>query len=102
MLDVMIGVCGILVGLIAAWLFNRSAGAVLVERLAERDRHIQQSDADLKAARNQGEALLTENSSLKSKIAGLTATLDDERKSAEEKLTTAQQTAAARQADNEK
>jgi regulator of replication initiation timing len=70
--------------------------------LAERDRHIQQADADLKAARDQVEALLTENSSLKSKIAGLTATLDDKRKSAEERLTTAQQTAAARQADNEK
>jgi hypothetical protein len=30
MLDVMIGVCGILVGLVAAWLYYRSAGAVLV------------------------------------------------------------------------
>src|ERR1035441_3407036 len=102
MLDIVIGVCGILVGLVAAWLYYRSAGAVLVERLAERDRHIQQADADLKAARDQVDALLTENTSLKTKSAGLTATLDEERKSAEERLTTAQQTAAARQADNEK
>ena len=102
MLNIVIGVCGILIGLVAAWLYYRSAGAVLVERLAERDRHIEQADADLKAARDQVEALLTENTSLKTKTAGLTVTLDEERKSAEERLTTAQRTAAARQADCEK
>jgi hypothetical protein len=102
MVGSLIGLAGVLAGLLAAWLFNRSANAVLSERLAERDRQVQQADADLRLCRAQLEALSAENTTLKTRAAELTATLEHERKSAAEILSAAQQSAAARQADIER
>jgi len=83
---------------IAAWLYQRPAHAVLVERLDERDRQIQQAEAEVHAVKAQSDSLLTENTDLKAKAAELTATLEQERKAADEKLSTAQETAMAREA----
>jgi DNA recombination protein RmuC len=66
---------GILAGALVVWLYSRSVRAVLTERVAARDRQLQQMDAENKAARARIDALLKEN-----------ATLDQERKAAAEKL----------------
>ena len=101
MLNVIIGLAGALAGTIAAWLYNRSANAVLIERLAERSRQAGQAEESAKAARSRVDALLNENSSLTAKAAELTATLEQERTSDAERMTAAQKTAEARYADAE-
>lgn len=102
MISALIGFAGLVAGLVVAWLYNRSASAVLSERLAERERQVLQADGDLKSSHAQIGALVSENMALKTKTAELTATLVQERKSAAEILSTAQQNAAARQTDLEK
>lgn len=102
MLSVFVGLAGLVAGAVAAWLYGRSASAVLSARLAERERQFGQADSELKAARAQTEALSAENTVLKTRAAELAATLEQERKAAAELLSTTQQNAAARQADLEK
>ncbi len=68
-----------LAGAGAAWLYFRSGRAVLGERLASRDRQIQEMDARLKSGQSRIEALQISE-------AALNATLEQERKAAGEKL----------------
>jgi DNA recombination protein RmuC len=81
---------------IAGWLYYRSARLVLSDRLEARDRQLDQVEAEVKATRGQIEALQKESAALKAKEAELTATLQQERKAGEEKLTIAQKTAEDR------
>ena len=68
-----------LAGAGAAWLYFRSGRAVLGERLASRDRQIEEMDARLKSGQSRIEALQISE-------AALNATLEQERKAAGEKL----------------
>lgn len=86
MILIVIGLAGLLLGAGAAWLYCRSAQSVLAERLSERDRQIQQTEADRNAARQQADTLLSENTGLKTKAAELGATLEQERAGSAERL----------------
>ena len=79
-------IVGVLAGVGAAWLYFRSDRAVSAERLQARDRELQERDALIKENKSWIEALQDEGAALKVKEAGLTATLQQERKSAQEKL----------------
>jgi DNA recombination protein RmuC len=70
---------GLVTGAGAAWLFLRSGRAVLAERLDSRERQVQELDARLKETQSRVEALQVRE-------AALGATLEQERKAAEEKL----------------
>jgi DNA recombination protein RmuC len=96
--NVLVGIAGILAGVIGAWLYNRSSHAVLLERLAERDRQSHQAETNVEAAKLQMDSVLADNTALKTKVAELGTTLEQERKAAEERLATARETAAAREA----
>src|SRR5262245_57513249 len=102
MLTVLIGFAGVAAGFVAAWLYSRSATAVLSAQLAERTRQVQAVESELKAAHAQTDALLGENTILKAGTAELAATLQQERKAAAELHSTIEQNAAARYADIEK
>lgn len=102
MLYVLIGICGIAAGAVVACLFNRSRSAVLVERLAERDRQLQQADAALRAAQAASAALASENTSLQARTAELAATLEQERKAGGERLEALRAAADERMAVMEK
>jgi DNA recombination protein RmuC len=77
---------GIAAGVGGAWLYFRSERAVLNERLAARDRQIQELEARIQENKSWIDALQNEGAALKAREAGLAATLEQERKSAEEKL----------------
>jgi DNA recombination protein RmuC len=97
MVTLTVAVVAVLTGVIATWLYNRSTHVVLIERLAERGRQFQEADISLKAAKAQVESLQAENTGLQAKAAGLAATLEQERRAADLRLTAAQEAAAARQ-----
>jgi DNA recombination protein RmuC len=96
--SVLIFCAGILAGVIAAWQYSRSARAVLTDRVETRDRRLQQKDTEVKALRDQINALLGlgENRALTAKETELTELLERERISAAEKLSTALQAAEDR------
>ncbi len=75
---------GIAAGAGAAWLYGRSGRAVLAERLDARDRQIQEIDGRLKEGQSRIEALQIRE-------AALGATLEQERKAAQEKLALVEQ-----------
>jgi len=75
---------GIAAGAGAGWLYSRSGRAVLGERLDARDRRIQEMDARLKEGQSRIEALQIRE-------AALGATLEQERKAAQEKLALVEQ-----------
>ncbi|MGE5489108.1 MAG: DNA recombination protein RmuC, partial [bacterium] len=102
MLYVLIGVCGIAVGAVVAWLCNRSSTAVLAERLSERDRQLQQADAALKEAQAASEARADEITSLKARTAELAITLEEQRKAADERLASVRSAVEERMAAAEK
>jgi DNA recombination protein RmuC len=77
---------GLGAGLVTAWLYYRSARAVLGERIDARDRQIQEMGAQIREASSQIDILRNESSTLKAKEAALNATLDHERKAAHENL----------------
>ena len=75
---------GIAAGAGAGWLYSRSGRAVLGERLDARDRQVLEMDARLKEGQGRIEALQIRE-------AALGATLEQERKSAQEKLALVEQ-----------
>jgi DNA recombination protein RmuC len=77
---------GIAAGAGGAWLYFRSERAVLAERISARDRQMAELDARLKENKSWIDALQNEGAALKAREAGLTATLQQERKAAQEKL----------------
>ncbi|HVX66363.1 MAG TPA: DNA recombination protein RmuC [Bryobacteraceae bacterium] len=77
---------GIVAGAAGAWLYFRSARAVLDERVAAGSRQAQELELRLKDGESRIAALQSESAALQAREAGLTATLAEERKSAQEKL----------------
>ena len=77
---------GLAAGAGVAWLYFRSDRAVLAERLSARDR--QAADMELRLKENQSwiDALQKEGAALKTREAELTLTLQQERRTAQEKL----------------
>jgi DNA recombination protein RmuC len=102
MLSVLVGFASLIVGVVAAWLYNRPGTALLSAHLADLQRQFHQADWELKTVRAQAQALFNENSNLKARTAELTAALEHERKAAAELKDAMQISAAARQADLEK
>jgi prefoldin subunit 5 len=58
---------GLGAGLVTAWLYYRSARAVLGERIDARDRQIQEMGAQIREASSQIDILRNESSTLKAK-----------------------------------
>jgi len=77
---------GLGAGLIVAWLYYRSARAVLGERIESRDRQIRETEARIQDASSQIDVFRNETSVLKTREAELNTTLGYERKVADEKL----------------
>jgi hypothetical protein len=73
---------GLGAGLIAAWLYHRSARAVLGERIEARDRQIREMEAHIQEASSQIDIFRNESSDLKAREAELNTALDYERKAA--------------------
>jgi DNA recombination protein RmuC len=78
---------GVFAGAIAAALYYRSDRAVLNERLLARDRQLQELDPVLKENKSWIDALRKEGAALKVREAELNTMLQQERKTAQEKLT---------------
>lgn len=77
---------GLAVGLVAAWLYFRSARAVLGERIEARDRRTGEMEARIQETERQIDILRDESSALKARECSLTTTLEYERGAAREKL----------------
>ncbi len=77
---------GVLAGVGAAWLYFRSDGAVLAERLSARERQVEEMEARLNENKSWIDALQKEGAALKAREAELTTLLQHERKAAQEKL----------------
>lgn len=70
----------------AAWLYFRSERAVAAERLAAREREVEERDAAIREAKGSIAELQIEGAALKVREAELNAALAEERRSAQEKL----------------
>src|SRR6516162_5640008 len=92
-MEALIVVVVVLAGVAATWLYHRSTHAVLVERLAERGRQLQEADISLKTGKAQFDLLQAQNTVLQAKTAELAATLEQERRAADLRLTAAQESA---------
>jgi DNA recombination protein RmuC len=86
------------VATIVVWLYFRSVHVVLGERIEARDSQIARIEEEIGSSASKIAALVVENTNLKAKAAELAATLEQERKAAEQRFSTTQETAAARQA----
>jgi DNA recombination protein RmuC len=73
-------------GLIVAWLYFRSARAVLGERIDARDRQIREIEGQIQETRGQLEISRSESSALKAREVELNTALDYERKAFHEKI----------------
>jgi DNA recombination protein RmuC len=88
MFALLICAAGVVAGAVAAWLVGRAGGAALAERLQARERELQQAGAQAAAATTRADTLAAENTGLQARQAELTATLEQERKAAAERLQT--------------
>jgi DNA recombination protein RmuC len=77
---------GLAVGIVAAWLYYRSARAVLSERIEARDLQIREMDTRIQETSSQIEIFRNELSELKAREAELNTKLDYERKATHENL----------------
>lgn len=96
MSNILLAFVALAVGVIASWLYCRSARLVLADRLDARDLQIERMALELKSAKGNIETLLQEQSILKTREAELATTLDQERRAAGERLSTADKMAEAR------
>jgi hypothetical protein len=95
------GAGGFVAGALVVWLYGRSVHSVLAERISERDQQILERDAETNSTKGRVELLTAEVFEFKTKAAELSATLEQERKSAADRLAMVQRSAEVGLAQSE-